>query len=113
MKTVPTLPGRAGKLAASFALYAALLCGLVVSAPSHALDLVAFSGISGPLTSALTTLGTLGPGAKAIVGFLAFVVALISLTAMRNFGPVVYYVGVAVFAAVGLPIASAIMGAVI
>ena len=42
-----------------------------------------------------------------------FVVALISLAALRNFGPVLFYVGLAIFAAVGLVIAGAIMGAVI
>ena len=33
--------------------------------------------------------------------------------AVRNFGPVLFYVGLAIFAAVGLVIAGAIMGAVI
>ena len=94
-------------------LTSVLLLGLAFTFPSQALDLVAFTGITGPLTSALTTLATLGPGAKAIVGFLGFIVAMIALTALRNFGPVLFYVGVAVFAAVGLPIAGAIMGAVI
>ena len=50
---------------------------------------------------------------KALVGFISFVVALISLAALRNFGPVLYYIGVAIFATVGLVIAGAIMGAVI
>ena len=78
-----------------------------------ALDLVAFTGITGPLTSALTQIAALGPGIKALVGFVGFVVALISLSALRNFGPVLFYVGLAIFAAVGLVIAGAIMGAVI
>jgi hypothetical protein len=47
------------------------------------------------------------------MGFLGFVVAFISLAAMRNFGPVIYYVGLAVFGAVGLVVAGAILGAVI
>jgi hypothetical protein len=89
-----------------------VLC-LAYALPGAALDLVAFTGITGPLTSALTTLATIGPAAQAIVGFLAFIVAMITLTALRNFSPVLFYVGVAVFAAVGLPIAGAIMGAVI
>lgn len=101
------------KSLSALSLAAAVLLGVTVALPTHALDLVAFTGITGPLVSALTTLATLGPGAKAIVGFLGFVVALISLTALRNFGPVIFYLGVAVFAAVGLPIAGAIMGAVI
>lgn len=101
------------KAFAALSLLAATVLGLCAAFPSQALDLVAFTGITGPLVSALTTLATLGPGAKAIVGFLGFVVALISLTALRNFGPVIFYLGLAIFAAVGLPIAGAIMGAVI
>ena len=87
--------------------------GLCVAFPGHALDLVAFTGITGPMTSALTQIAALGPGIKALVGFVGFVVALISLSALRNFGPVLFYVGLAIFAAVGLVIAGAIMGAVI
>jgi hypothetical protein len=87
--------------------------GLVTAFPGYALDLVAFTGITGPMTSALTQISALGPGIKALVGFVGFVVALISLSALRNFGPVLFYVGLAIFAAVGLVIAGAIMGAVI
>lgn len=95
------------------AVLALSLIGAVAAAPSHALDLVAFSGITGPMTSALTQIAALGPGIKALVGFVGFVVALISLAALRNFGPVLFYVGLAIFGAVGLVIAGAIMGAVI
>ncbi|WP_038213968.1 hypothetical protein [Xenophilus azovorans] len=101
------------KLAGFFALLAIALIGLALAFPSHALDLVAFTGITGPLTSALTQIADLGPGIKALVGFVGFVVALISLSALRNFGPVLFYVGLAIFAAVGLVIAGAIMGAVV
>lgn len=90
-----------------------IVLGLGIAFPGHALDLVAFSGITGPLTSALTQISSLGPGIKALVGFVGFVVALISLAALRNFGPVLFYVGLAIFAAVGLVIAGAIMGAVV
>ncbi len=94
-------------------LLAVALLGLFAAFPSFALDLVAFTGITGPLTSALTQISALGPGIKALVGFVGFVVALISLAALRNFGPVLFYVGLAIFGAVGLVIAGAIMGAVI
>ena len=57
-------------------------------------------------------IGPLRIGA-ALVGFVGFVVALISLSALRNFGPVLFYVGLAIFGAVGLVIAGAIMGAVV
>lgn len=90
-----------------------LALGLGLAFPGYALDLVGFTGITGPLTSALTQIASLGPGIKALVGFVGFVVALISLSALRNFGPVLFYVGLAIFAAVGLVIAGAIMGAVI
>ena len=49
-------------------LMTALICGVVLSltaATSYALDLVAFAGIAGPLTAALTQLATLAPGVKA------------------------------------------------
>lgn len=88
---------------------ALLLCAATAT---HALDLVTFAGITGPLTSALTTLATLTPGIKAIVGLVGFVVAFISLAALRNLGPVLFYVGLAIFGAVGLVIAGAIMGVV-
>ncbi len=98
---------------AAIALLGLLALGLGVAMPGYALDLVAFTGITGPLVSALTQIAALGPGIKALVGFVGFVVALISLAALRNFGPVLFYVGLAIFGAVGLVIAGAIMGAVI
>ena len=98
---------------AAFALLALLALGLGIAMPGYALDLVAFTGITGPLVSALTQISALGPGIKALVGFVGIVVALISLAALRNFGPVLFYVGLAIFGAVGLVIAGAIMGAVI
>ena len=97
----------------ALALLVMLVIGLAVAMPGYALDLVAFTGITGPMTSALTQISALGPGIKALVGFVGFVVALISLSALRNFGPVLFYVGLAIFAAVGLVIAGAIMGAVV
>lgn len=94
-------------------LAAALVACLGLALPGLALDLVTFTGITGPMSSALVQLGELGPGIKALVGFVGFVVALISLAALRNFGPVLFYIGLAIFGAVGLVIAGAIMGAVI
>ncbi len=122
MQSLPALPSPfrliAGRKAArqpwlwaGALLLASLL--LLATVPSYAIDLVNLGAIGGPLGSALNTLGTLTPGVKALVGFISFVVALISLAALRNFGPVLYYIGVAIFATVGLVIAGAIMGAVI
>ena len=93
--------------------FAVLALALLAAAPSQALDLVAFTGITGPLTSALTTLASLTPGIKAIVGVVGFVVAFISLSALRNMGPVLFFMGLAIFGAVGLTIAGAILGATI
>lgn len=104
---------RSKRLLSPVSLLVLIALGLCVAFPGYALDLVAFTGITGPLTSALTQIASLGPGIKALVGFVGFVVALISLAALRNFGPVLFYVGLAIFAAVGLVIAGAIMGAVI
>lgn len=98
---------------AILALLVLLGASLGLALPGYALDLVAFTGITGPMTSALAQISALGPGIKALVGFVGFVVALISLSALRNFGPVLFYVGLAIFAAVGLVIAGAIMGAVV
>lgn len=110
---MPELPARRHKATAVLAFAGGLLILCGVSAPGHALDLVAFTGITGPLTGALTTIASLTPGVKAIVGVIAFIVAFIALSAMRNFGPVLFFVGVAIFGSVGLVVAGAIMSAVI
>ena len=86
---------------------------VVPAGEADALDLVAFTGITGPLTAALTQLGTLTPGVKAIVGVVAFAIALFGLSILRNFGPAVYFVGVCIFAAVGLVVGGSIMGATV
>ncbi len=91
---------------------AVAILGMIATA-ADALDLVTFSSITGPLTSALTQLGSLTPGVKAIVGVVAFAIALFGLSILRNFGPAVYFVGVCIFAAVGLVVGGAIMGATV
>ena len=100
----PTLALPSRKVMLGLGFFLAFLAGMVAVAPSYALDLVAFTGITGPLVSALTQLAALGPGVKALVAFVGFVVA---------FGPVLFYLGMAIFGAVGLTIAGAILGAVI
>ncbi len=106
-------PATRKPLPLAVATFAVLALALLAAAPSQALDLVAFTGITGPLTSALTTLASLTPGIKAIVGVVGFVVAFISLSALRNMGPVLFFMGLAIFGAVGLTIAGAILGATI
>lgn len=95
------------------ALASVVLALVVVASETHALDLVTFTGVTGPLTAALTQLGALTPGIKAIVGVVAFAIALFGLSILRNFGPAVYFVGVCIFAAVGLVVGGAIMGATV
>lgn len=111
--SISPLPAPSRKRVPLIGLLAVLFAGLLAALPTHALDLVAFTGITGPLVGALTLLAALGPGIKALVAFIGFVVAFISLAALRNFGPVLFYIGMAIFGAVGLVIAGAIMGAVI
>lgn len=94
-------------LAVGFTL-ATIFAGL-----SYAVDLTALGTIGGPLATALTQLAALTPGMKALVGFLAFAVAFITLAALRNMGPIMLYIGVAIFGAVGLSIGGAILGATI
>src|SRR5262249_21340002 len=92
----------------------ALLMGFaLVTSRGKALDLVTFARVTVPLSGALTTLATLTPGVKAIVGVVGFVVAFIDLSALRSFGAALCYVGVAIFGSVGLVVAGAILGATI
>ncbi len=79
-------------------LIAALALLLAAVAPAQALNLTTFAGITGP---------------QAIVAVVGFVVAFISLSALRSFGPVLFFVGLAIFGSVGLVVAGAILGAVI
>lgn len=98
-------------LAKGGALLLSMMLGLVVAFPSFALDLNNLGAVGGSLAEALTTLGELSSGVKALVAFIGFVVALISLASLRNMGPVLFFIGLAIFGAVGLTIAGTIMSA--
>jgi len=89
------------------------LTGMFLSSVAGADDLNSLATITGPLSTALTQLSSLGPGIKALVGFISFVVAFITLAALKNMGPVLFYIGAMIFGAVGLSIGGAILGAVI
>ncbi len=67
----------------------------------------------GPLQRAIQQFADMNTGLVALVIIIGFLVALVSLAALRNFAPVLGYVGLAIFAAVGLVVAFAIAGAVI
>ncbi len=75
-------------------------------------DVQAATGL-GPLQTAIQQFADMNTGLKALVIIIGFLVALIGLAALRNFAPVLGYVGLAIFAAVGLTVAFAIAGAVI
>lgn len=106
------LPNR--KSMTSLLLAVAVVVALwIASFPIQAMDLVTFTGITGPLTSALTTVAGLTPGIQALVAVVGFVVAFISLSALRNMGPVLFFIGLIIFGAIGLTVAGAILGAVI
>jgi hypothetical protein len=93
---------------------AVFIVGMVLMISSaRAVDLTALTSIGGPLASALTQIDGLTPGIKALIGVIGFIVAFIALAAARNASPVLFYVMMLVFGAVGLPIGGAILGAVI
>lgn len=93
--------------------FAIAFLSMLLSSIAGAVDLTNLTSITGPLTTALTQLASLGPGIKALVGFVSFTVAFITLAALKNMGPVLFYVGAMIFGAVGLSIGGAILGAVI
>lgn len=67
----------------------------------------------GPMQTAIQQFADMNTGLKALVIIIGFLVALIGLAALRNFAPVLGYIGLAIFAAVGLTVAFAIAGAMI
>ena len=89
-----------------------VLAAMLVSS-AWAVNLTALASIGGPLQSALTQLDDLTPGVKALIGVIGFLVAFIALAAARNASPVMFYLMMLIFGAVGLPIGGAILGAVI
>jgi hypothetical protein len=95
------------------ALAALVFTCLFLAGPSFAIDFTTLGSFAGPLGAALGKMNDLTPGIKALIGFVGFVVAFISLAALRNMGPVLFYLGMAIFGAVGLTIAGSIMSAVI
>ena len=107
-RILPT--GRRGRalLALALGLVSALLADT-----AGAVDLTDLANLGGPLATALTQLANLETGIKALIGFLGFLIAFIALAALKNMGPVLFYVGLVIFGAVGLPIGAAILGAVI
>jgi hypothetical protein len=94
-------------------LLATIVLGLGAAFPGYALDLVAFTGITGPLTSALTQTRRSGAGDQGAGRLHRLRRRADFAVRAAQLRPVLFYVGLAIFAAVGLVIAGAIMGAVI
>ncbi len=84
-----------------------------VTSTSAVANTAGSSSNTNPLGAAIATLDTLGPGLKAVIAFIAFAVALISLLTLRNFGVVLQVAGVGIFGSVGLTVLGSIMGAVV
>jgi hypothetical protein len=51
------------------------------------------------------------PGVRAVVAVVGFIVALVSLVALRSFSAVLFFLGLAVFGAGGLAMAQSLLGA--
>ncbi len=89
----------------------ALITLLALSMSAHAVNIATLiADPNNPLASALTTVNSLTPGLKGIILLIGFSVGFISLAALRNFGPVLNFIGLGIFAAVGLPVVLAIAG---
>jgi hypothetical protein len=84
-----------------------------IASTAHSVDMTNLPGIGGPLASTFVILGNLGPGFKALVAFLGFIVAAITLIAMRSFSSLLFYIGLLIFLAVGLTVAGAMIGAMV
>lgn len=84
-----------------------------LSVAAQAVDFTTLGAFGGPLATALAQLDALTPGLRALIGFLAFVVAFITLAAAKNFSAVLFYVGIMIFGAVGLAVGGAILGVTI
>lgn len=93
-------------------LFAAIVTLCLASGPAFAVDLTALGSIGGPLSTALSQLASLTAGMKALIGFLCFVACFVSLVALRGFAPVLSFIGVIIFGAVGLAVGGAILGVV-
>lgn len=99
------------------AWYVSGVVGLTMAGDALAISLdmdnVGAAADLGPMATAIQQFADMNTGLKALVIIIGFLVALIGLAALRNFAPVLGYIGLAIFAAVGLTAAFAIAGAMI
>lgn len=66
---------------------------------------------TGAMASVFEQINGITPGIKAVVAIVGFIVALVSLVALRSFSAVLFFLGLAVFGAGGLAMAQAMLGA--
>ncbi|MEO8152361.1 MAG: hypothetical protein ABI605_04765 [Rhizobacter sp.] len=66
---------------------------------------------SGAMQTVFDQINGITPGVKAIVAVVGFIVALVSLVALRSFSAVLFFLGLAVFGAGGLAMAQTLLGA--
>lgn len=89
-------------------------CFLLFLRDAAAVDLAALLlDATNPLNLTLKSIDGLTGGMKAIALLVGFLVCLLALALLKQFGIVVMYFGVAIFAAVGLGLALKIAGSVI
>jgi hypothetical protein len=66
---------------------------------------------TGAMAPVFEQINGITPGIKAVVAVVGFIVALVSLVALRSFSAVLFFLGLAVFGAGGLAMAQALLGA--
>ncbi len=68
---------------------------------------------TGAMATVFDQINGITPGVKAIVAIVGFIVALVSLVALRSFSAVLFFLGLAVFGAGGLAMAQTLLGATV
>lgn len=78
-----------------------------------AMDPAMASSATGAMANVFDQINNITPGVKAVVAIVGFIVALVSLVALRSFSAVLFFLGLAVFGAGGLGMAQALLGATV
>lgn len=89
------------------AVYALPAVALLAVSPAMANE------AGGAMESVFTTINDITPGIRAVVAVVGFIVALVSLVALRSFSAVLFFLGLAVFGAGGLAVAQSLLGATV
>ena len=78
-----------------------------------AMDPAMAGNVNGAMAPVFNQIDSITPGVKAIVAIVGFIVALVSLVALRSFSAVLFFLGLAVFGAGGLGMAQSLLGATV